>query len=438
MHVVSKRVLVVLCLIAVLGGYLRVVAMAETVIERPIRADAAEYYVSAYNLAKHGVYGRSTAALRNPPEAPVSDSYRWPGLPLVIAAFMGQWPNHVAILRDVQWVNAVTGTATILLVGLAAASALPAWAAVAAALLTAVSPHLISFGVYLLTEPPATFLIALMLWLCALGPAPSAERRSALAWAAAIGIAVGLTALFRPIFLLFPLFLAVALVAFRDRKALILALAIGTALPVAPWMVRNAISVALVAGTSPLGRALVAGSYPGYVFNGDLRTFPYAYEYDPRAKAAYASVPSALAEVGNRVAADPVAMAKWYLLGKQRYLWQFDNVDGVGGVFIYPVRQSPFQSHPLFVAIHNLMRVLHWPIVLLAALGAALVWLPWSKRYLPESGNLVVRTGSLLLAFVTVAHFPLWEATRFAVPVFPALFLMATVPIIIVTRCIKI
>lgn len=442
MRTIPKPLLLALLAIAAFGGYLRFVAMTETAVDRPFRADAGEYYLSAYNLAKHGVYGRSDAALRQPPGTPVADSYRWPGLPLVIAAFMDRWPDHAAILRRVQWVNLATGTAAVLLVGLAAsAAALPAWAAAAAALLTAVSPHLISFGVYLLTEPPATFLIALMLALCALGPSaappPAAGRRPAWAWAGAIGIAVGLVALFRPIFLLLPLFLALAFVSFRQRKALIVALALGTALPVAPWLIRNAVSVEPGTGTSPLGRALVAGAYPGYVLNNDQRTFPYAYEYDSRAKAAFASVPSALAEIRSRFAADPVGMAKWYLLEKSRYLWQFDNVDGAGGALVYPVRQTPFRSDPLLAAAHEVMRWLHWPLVATAFLGAILVWLPRVARYLPDASLVPLRAGSLLLAFVTAAHFPLWVATRMAVPVFPAMFLLVPLPIIIGVKALR-
>jgi len=147
---------------AALGFYLRFLAVTETVVDQPIRADAYQYYVTAYNLTKEGVYSASPARLTNWAAPLPPDSLRWPGLPLLIAAFMSEWPNHAAILRDIQWVNIIAGTASILLIGVAAASTSPAWGTLTVVLLTAISPHLISFTVYLLTETPSVFFVALL------------------------------------------------------------------------------------------------------------------------------------------------------------------------------------------------------------------------------------------------------------------------------------
>jgi hypothetical protein len=129
-------------------------------------------------------------------------------------------------------------------------------------------------------------------------------------------------------------------------------------------------------------------------------------------------------------------MIAWYVLRKPVYLWQFVNIDGVGDVFVYPVRTSPFTSDPVFAFAHEAMRVMHWPIVVLAAIGSILVWLPRVSELLPESRGLVLRTGSLLLLFLAVATTPLNNPARFAVPVLPALFLMAMVLPVVLARWI--
>src|SRR5262249_6064638 len=145
--------------------------------DNPIRADAAQYYLSAYNLAKHGIYSMSPARVQDKTAPLKPDDFRWPGLPLLIAAFMLQWPDHALIYREVQWTNILAGTATIILVGLAALAALPSWAALSVAFLTAISPHLISMTVYMLTETPGAFFVALVLALCAAMQSMSPEKQ---------------------------------------------------------------------------------------------------------------------------------------------------------------------------------------------------------------------------------------------------------------------
>jgi hypothetical protein len=420
-------------LIAGLRFYLRCAAILETEIDHPIRADAAQYYITAYNLAKNGVYSMSFARLSDPSAVLQPDSFRWPGLPLVIASFMSAWPDHMLILREVQWVNIIAGTAAILLIGVAAAMALPAWAALAVAFLTAISPHLVSLTVYLLTETPGAFFVALLLALCAFQPMNSAERRPYLM--VTLGIVIGVLALFRPIFAAFVPFLALAVSG--DRLKCLALLVLGAALPLAPWFIRNMLSVVPGAAPSSLAQTLVMGAYPGYMFNGDPSTFPFPPSHDPDFNNASANVATALEEIWRRIAADPVGMMKWYFLGKPPYLWQFSNIDGVGDVFVYPIIATPFTSNPVFGLTHDAMRIMQWPIVLLAAVGSILVWLPGCAGFVAESRGLALRAGSLLLIFLTVATIPLNDPARFAVPVYPALFLMALVPLVVCVRYVR-
>jgi hypothetical protein len=141
----------------------------------------------------------------------------------------------------------------------------------------------------------------------------------------------------------------------------------------------------------------------------------------------------AAVEVMRKVAADPWGMMVWYAFRKPIYLWQFVNIDGAGDVLVYPVRGAPFDSDFPLAVSHAAMWVLHWPLVVLAAAGSILVWL---VRLLPQASGLVLRTASLLLIFLAVATIPLNNPVRFAVPVLPALFLIAMVPPVILVRWI--
>ena len=112
--------------VAGFGFYLRLTMVADTEVVGPLRADASEYYLSAYNLTKNGVYTMSDARLKDPGAVLRPDNFRWPGQPLLIAAFMGDWPDHLLIVRKIQWVNVLAGTATLGLIGVAAAAVFPA------------------------------------------------------------------------------------------------------------------------------------------------------------------------------------------------------------------------------------------------------------------------------------------------------------------------
>ncbi len=423
MHTRRVWIAAIILVIAGLGFYLRVTMVADAEVVGPLRADASEYYLSAYNLTKNGVYTMSDARLKDPGAVLRPDNFRWPGQPLLIAAFMADWPDHLLIVRKIQWVNILAGTATLALIGVAAAAVFPAWAAVSVVLLAAVSPHLIALTIYVLTETPAAFLVALLLALCVVARREDESPRPAVM--VAIGIVLGLLTLFRPIFIGFVPLMGLAVT--RHRIKTLLLVAAGAAAPVAPWLVRNMLTDGLVTTPSSLAMTLVIGAYPDYVFNGDPRTFPFPQSYDPDFLKVSASVATAAGDILRRIAADPLGMAAWYALRKPIYLWQFVNIDGVGDVLVYPVRNSPFTGNSVLALTHDVMRLLHWPVVVLAALGSLLVWAPRTAKLVPEARGLVLRTASLLLIFLAIATVPLNNPVRFAVPVLPALFLVAMV-----------
>src|SRR5882672_4472432 len=166
-----------LIVLASIAAFFRLTVVEQTIVDRPLRADAAEYYFTAYNLRVNGIYSRSTGALVRPPAKVEPDAYRPPGLPLLIAAVTDQIANARHVIERVQSTNVALGVATVALIFLAAAAVLPLPAAIIVGLLVACSPHLVSFTTYVLTETPAAFLVALLLAIAAIGvPSQRATR----------------------------------------------------------------------------------------------------------------------------------------------------------------------------------------------------------------------------------------------------------------------
>ncbi len=425
----SKIVLAVL--IGLAAVYFRAVAVQTTIIEEPIRNDAREYYLSAHNLVHHGIYSRSPATLTDPRATIEPDAYRPPGLPLVIAAVLSTSSSVSAVFATMQSLNILIGVAAAVALFVAAAAMLPLPAAFVAGLMLAASPHLVSISVYLLTEPFAICLVALLLMASTMRVLDSGRTR--ILYFLLLGALVGCLALFRPIFIAFAPFLWLAFDSRRDRFAALIFGCAGAACVVAPWLVRNWLNVVDGDG-SLIAATMLDGSYRGYIYAGDASTFPYARLADPMFETARQTVSRAIGEIATRLASDPLGSAVWYLIEKPGYLLRWDNVDGAGDVFVYPALATPFTTDLLFRTIHRAYRATHDLVVLLAAVGCAMVWIAPAVRLARFRRPHGLRMASLLLIFLYAAHFPFFAATRYALPVFPCLYVLCLVPLLVGAR----
>ena len=113
---------------------------------------------------------------------------------------------------------------------------------------------------------------------------------------------------------------------------------------------------------------------------------------------------------------------RWYLVGKPVMLFSWDIVVGMGDVFIYPVSRSPFHESGLFRVIHRVMRVLHWPIVVIAITSSMLVWLPSAQRVLSREALIASRFTSLLLLYFVLVHIAGTPLPRYAIPLRPFIY----------------
>jgi peptidoglycan/LPS O-acetylase OafA/YrhL len=421
--------LIWLVVLTLVGGSLRLTAVEQTNVDRPLPADALDYYLTAYNLRHSGIYSRSPGVLVSPPAKIAPDAYRPPGVPFLIATVMGQRSDPVEIVQRVQIINIFLGMATVAATFAAAAATLPLLAAIVVGLLVACSPHLVSFVVYVLSETPSTLIVAILLGMSAMALPHRAGTRAV--FFLALGAVIGCLSLFRPAFLAFAPFPALAYPQHRDKWNCLLLGCLGAAIVVAPWFVRHTLNVPHTDEPSLLAATMLEGSYPGFVYQGNKATFPYGGRTDPIFNTAEKSVALTLKEVTRKISENPIAMIAWYLFEKPVYLFQWDNIDGVGDVFIYPIRSTPFRNNELFQTIHGAFYYGHLAVLVLAIIGAIASWLPLASQQLSAANRPALRIASLMLAFVYLVHIPFFVATRYAVPIFPAIYLLAVFAIVV-------
>lgn len=413
-----------LVIVTAIGFHLRVQTVHQTQTPNPIIADARDYFAYAFNLRHHGVYSRSVETFTNPSARPEPDALRSPGYPAFLSLFMGK-PVDQSTLKHIKWAQALLSTLAILGTFFLARLFLPTIGALGAALLTALSPHLVNVNLYLLTESLFAFLAVVGAW--ALGRALQSHRRAYLLWAVC-GLLLAAGSLVRPslqYFIVVAVLLAVAsLGTRRGLKASVVAGAI-FAVAMGAWSARNYAVIGELSDDTLKISAIHHGLYPGFRYQDDPKTYGYPYRYDPRSPEISRSVSAALTEVRRRFAEEPLRHLGWYLFGKPVALWSWNIVQGAGDAFVYPVEQSPYQDNPLFRSSHALMRWAHWPLVVLGALGSLAVWVPAVGRRLPPDQRVTAKAVSAILLYFTLIHMIVQPFPRYSIPLRPLLYCAA-------------
>jgi len=140
---------------------IRIQYVNQTVVDIPIRADARQYVVYAYNLF-NGTFSKD---LPNGSAIPRPDSFRSPGYPLFIVLVFALGGDT----ENVVYAQAVLSALAVLITFGIGIQFLPLWGSVFASVLVAISPHLISTASYILTETlfSFTFLLSIFLFILA-------------------------------------------------------------------------------------------------------------------------------------------------------------------------------------------------------------------------------------------------------------------------------
>lgn len=431
----TPRQLAVLAALTLLGLVLRLGALQGSVVEDPVRGDAASYFSYAVNLETTGVYSRGLPSVLG--GAPVSaDATVPPVFPLFVAAFLGEeWRSATmegvyASIRPVLLAQALLSVLLVPIAFLAGRALLGVPLALATAGLVAISPHLVNINIYLLTEPMFTLLFWAGLGLMVAATAPGA--RPGLAFAAAVALAGA--ALTRPTVQYLPFVLTAFLILREPRewKRWTGFLAVFVAL-LAAWGLRNLAATGAFSDPFAMTATLQHGSYPDFMHDGirESRGIPYAFD---RAMNPQTPMADTLAIIWSRIQANPGEYLHWYLVGKPLafFHWQIIPIGSGdpqllatgGDIYIYPTLATPYAGNPLFVVTYLLARLLHWPLLVLATLATVLAWLPAGRRVFGEA-LAPARLLALAFAYAIGIHMIGAPFPRYAIPFLPLAWLLA-------------
>ncbi len=422
----SKRIargsLVIFGVIIVIAFYLRSESWTETSVVRPLQKDAADYFYYAYNLRHHQTYSRAVIQPSDPNARITPDALRPPGYPLFLSLLVDGPPNR-GLIKKIQFWQMILSTLTVVAACILCRCFLPPVWGYIAALLVALSPHLIIFNSYILTETLfGSMLVGLGLLICKYAGHPS-RRLSIL-----IGAVMALATLIRPSLQFFPVVLIFLIWLAFGRKAglkLFGYIGLGFVLVLSPWYIRNLVTLNKAADKSLMINFLHHGMYPGFKYKQIEESYRRPYQYDPRSGQIGNNLQSVAVEILKRFREEPGVHLKWYLLDKPVSFWSWDMVQGHGDMYVYYVAQSPFKTRPLFQWVQKLMKFFHGPLVLLSILGSLMAWITPGLTAVKPAQLFMARFISALLLYYTALHMVGAPFPRYSVPLRPFQYAMA-------------
>lgn len=418
---ISYSAWAILGLIFALGLYLRFESVLETTVVMPLRADAANYFMYAYNVRLKHTYSLNVRSLTDPKSPVTPDAIRPPGYPLFLACLVNGPPNKKMIDRILIF-QAVMSAFTIIGAFLFFRKFLPVFWSLPASLLVALSPHLIAANSYVLTETLFCFLIVVFGLLIT-----SFWKKPSPCLGIIVGIAVGLASLVRvslQYFWIMVAFLFIFHFGWRRGSRFSVLILLGFAMSFSPWIVRNTLTLKKATDNRLMINFLHHGMYPNFTFQNVTESYGHPYTHDPRSDEISKDVKSVLKEIVRRFQRQTLKHTKWFLIEKPVAFWSWDIVR-IGDIFIYQVAKSPYKNRILFQWTHTLMHSVHWPLVMLAMLGCLWVWFPPSMIGLSEESVFAARFTSLLLIYYTLLHMVGAPYPRYSVPLRPFLYGMA-------------
>lgn len=403
----------VLIVLGMLATGIRLYYVTHVVVFQPANApkahgDAVDYYNYARNLVDHGVFSMS----RPGAPRPVGDSYRDPGYPAFLAAWMEVFPQWDGWYAAVLFSQAILSALTVVLwMGVGRRWMPLRWIAIAG-LVMAIWPHNIAMSSDLMTETLFGFLVALALLVFGI-----ARSRNSVPWAIASGACFAMAALTNAVLLPFAFLLAVYMLVQRQLCKPVAIALVATALALTlPWSIRNAMQPA--GQTSSSDRAmmnLVQGSWPLYhsatkasLILRDPRATQVVDQIDHEIITLENSPMAGLHMMWSRMARAPASYLLWYMK-KPAVLWGWNIRVGAGDIYFHVTYHSPFDVNPFWRGVAAVCHACNSILMLLALVGCLLAI---SRK------DLVTGMGAtaLLLVFVTAVYSVLQADPRYAIP----------------------
>lgn len=421
-------------LILAAGLLLRLGAVNGSLVDSPVRGDARSYFFYAVNLIEDGVYSRAMPPVFGGAVV-TADADAHPGYPLFVSALLtDSWragttagvSSSIVRVIDAQTLLSCLAVLAVFLIGRRLAGN---GVGLAAAALTALSPHLVNVNIYLLTEP----LFITLFWVALALLARATTQPDARALMLAAGLGLGLATLVRPTTQYLPLLLAglFLLSPRRDWRQALLLLA-GFLVPMLAWTVRNLVATGSSSGALGLVATIQVGIYPDFMYNGIPASRGVPYHFDP-VLTDYSSLQRTLSVLAERFRAAPGEYLHWYLIGKPLALFHWETIPiGTetaqllvsGDIYQYPTPVTPYAQHPAYVASYIVSKLLHVPLLALAVAGSVLAWVP-GLRGTWGSGLPLMRLLALTLAYAVGIHMIGSPFPRYSVPFLPLAYLLA-------------
>jgi len=210
----------------------------------------------------------------------------------------------------------------------------------------------------------------------------------------------------------------------RRRTAALVA-ALGFALVMMPWLVRNWLTLGTLGDNRLTVNTLQHGMYPDFEYRDEPQTYGIPYRFDPLTKKIERNLDATLREIYRRFSEEPARHLQWFLIGKPVMLWSWNIVAGMGDTFVYPVSKSPYFNDGVFRFTRNLIAWLHLLLVILALIGSLLPWIPAVAEKMAPEPRFLARSVSLLLIYFTAVHTVGAPFPRYSVPVRPFLYAMS-------------
>lgn len=405
---------------------LRVNYVRKTVDDITIARDAEHYVTYGRNLAFYRTFSK-----QNDKFTPIPDSFRSPGYPFFIALAM-KIGGESKYLKLVVYTQAFLSAALVPLTFFAGMFFLPIPAAIAAALLVAISPHLVTTTACLLTETLYSFLL-----LSAICVFQLALRNFTIWLAGTAAVLFGCAFLTNETTLFIPIILSLViiwggyfstgqLIGKRKTYAITFFLAIYMIFPIC-WWLRGYYNVPTTAQKGS-DRAVVTmshGAYPGFIHkNPFYKRFPY--REDPQQPVFASSLRNFSKILWSRTKNEPLRYMVWYLFGKPFYLWNWNIIQGAGDIYINPVKNSLFVESEIAGGVNRAMKFLH-PLLLVSALmSVPMIYL--IKKPKRIISNYLRQTPLVPLAiciYFTIIYTIFAPWPRYSIPLRPELYLCA-------------
>ena len=149
----QRRINLLLLLITLFALFVRIQYVNQAEFYNPMWGDSREYADYGYNLYRHGVFSKDFETSK-----PVPDSFRSPGYPFLIylAFLLGGNNAYYPVIIYTQTIMGALLVPLSFWIGMRFLSL--SWT-LSAALLVAISPHLIAMTSYVLTETLFGFLV---------------------------------------------------------------------------------------------------------------------------------------------------------------------------------------------------------------------------------------------------------------------------------------